>query len=85
MIALHQLTKGGLIVGNDSVDQATQWSMIYCLTAGNLQLRMVDPQSGVGATADITVPMSAGQFIMCAPKRILATGLTGTYAGFVGT
>jgi len=74
--------RGEVVAGDDGVDQVVQYNLIICLTAGNFIFRLVDPSSGA-ETGDITLAMTAGMQLPVTPKKIMATGLTGTYLGLI--
>lgn len=78
----HSNRRGHLVTGDDALDQAVHYNLIVCVTAGNFQFTLIDPGTGV-ETAGITVAMTAMQELKVTPKKILATGLTGTYLGLV--
>lgn len=74
-------TKASNVVTSDAADQWPRDTSgkrppraILCLTAGNIKMDLWEG----GDT--ITIPATAGQVLNFQPKRIYATGTTGTYA-----
>lgn len=74
--------RGHLITPSDGTDQPNNYNQVVCVTAGNLVFRLVDPTTNA-ETADITLAMTATQVLAVTPKKVMATGTTGTYLGLV--
>lgn len=74
--------RGNFVIGSDGADQIVNYNSIVCVTAGNFVFTLIDPATGL-ESATITLAMTATQELSVMPKKILATGLTGTYLGLV--
>ena len=70
---------GAAITPSDGTDQP-YYTRVICLTAGNLVFRLLDTVTGLEG-ASITIAMTATQFLDIIPKKVMATGITGTYLG----
>jgi hypothetical protein len=64
------------IVPSDSQDLADMPKAIYCQAAGNIVIRD-------SAGTDLTYAMTVGQILLMRPTRVLQTGTTGTYYGWI--
>lgn len=72
---------GQAVTPADGTDQP-YYTRVLCLTAGNLTFRLLDNSTGV-ESANIVLAMTAGQTVDIVPKKVMATGTTGTYAGLM--
>jgi len=70
---------GKVIVPDDANDQP-YYTRVVCITAGNLVFRVIDATTGL-ESASITIAMTPTQTLDVVPKKVMATGITGTYLG----